>query len=180
MSSKDWRGLVEEIYQSWKNGDVVVEQMEKARAWLYHEYVRAPVPGVLPPETCMGSQEGGACGHPRHNPETGRHDLPPVVKETWDWGGSLVYDLSSEAQLVNEILDELKRARAKFPGDNVTTLALVEEVGELAKATFEESAARVRKEAIQVATMAMRVVLDGDSTLDAWRAQKGLDPLGAK
>jgi len=79
--------------------------------------------------------------------------------------------------LADEILRELVRARTKFPGDNVTMLALMEEVGELAKASFEESRDRVRKEAVQVATMAMRVVLDGDSTLDGWRSTKGLDAL---
>lgn len=82
-----------------------------------------------------------------------------------------------ERELADAILAELRRARAKFPGDNVTMLALMEEVGELAKATFEESRENVRKEAVQVATMAMRVVLDGDATLDAWRAAKGLDAL---
>lgn len=87
--------------------------------------------------------------------------------------------VADEEQLAYEILAELRRARAKFPGDNVTTLALMEEVGELAKATFEESRTRVRKEAVQVATMAMRVVLDGDQSLDLWRAGKGLDSLVA-
>ena len=82
-----------------------------------------------------------------------------------------------ERILLEEILAELTRARTKFPGDNVTMLALMEEVGELAKATFEESRARVRKEAIQVACMAMRVVLDGDATLDEWRYGKSLDAL---
>jgi NTP pyrophosphatase (non-canonical NTP hydrolase) len=79
--------------------------------------------------------------------------------------------------LLEEIEEELERARAKFPGDNVTFAALVEEVGELAKATFEEPRANVRKEAVQVAVMAMRMVLDGDHTFEAWRASKGLDPL---
>ena len=87
---------------------------------------------------------------------------------------------ASVIDLLCEIAAELERARAKFPGDNVTTLALVEEVGELAKATFEQSRAAVRKEAVQVAVMAMRVVLDGDATLDDWRAAKGLDPLITK
>jgi pyruvate/2-oxoglutarate/acetoin dehydrogenase E1 component len=84
-----------------------------------------------------------------------------------------------EWQLGRDIIAELGRARAKFPGDNVTMLALMEEVGELAKATFEEPRANVRKEAIQVACMAMRIVLDDDATLTAWRAGKGLDALVA-
>lgn len=82
-----------------------------------------------------------------------------------------------EERLASDILAELMRARAKFPGKNVTFAALVEEVGELATATFEEGRDRVRKEAVQVAVMAMRMVLDGDHTFDAWREGKGLDPL---
>lgn len=85
--------------------------------------------------------------------------------------------VDEQKKLVDEILAELARARTKFPGDNVTLAALMEEVGELAKATFEESRAKVRKEAVQVAVMAMRMVLDGDHTYDAWRASMGLDPL---
>lgn len=84
---------------------------------------------------------------------------------------------SPEHQLARDILAELVKARAKFPGKNVTFAALVEEVGELATATFEESAERVRKEAVQVAVMAMRMVLDGDHTFNEWRAEKGLDHL---
>lgn len=85
--------------------------------------------------------------------------------------------MSDEQKLAAEILAELTRARAKFPGCNVTMLALMEEVGELSTALFEESRASVRKEAVQVAVMAMRVVLDGDQTLDQWRADKNLDAL---
>ena len=82
-----------------------------------------------------------------------------------------------EDLLAGEILAELTRARAKFPGKNVTFAALVEEVGELATAVFEEGADRVRKEAVQVAVMAMRMILDGDHCFEPWRAEKGLDPL---
>jgi hypothetical protein len=85
-----------------------------------------------------------------------------------------------EQVLADEILRELVCARSKFPGKNVTFAALVEEVGELATATFEESRARVRKEAVQVAVMAMRMVLDGDHTFDDWRSSKGLDALTAE
>ena len=82
-----------------------------------------------------------------------------------------------EKTLFHEILAELVRARQKFPGKNVTFAALVEEVGELATATFEESRSAVRKESVQVAVMAMRMVLDGDHCFDQWRSDKGLDPL---
>lgn len=85
--------------------------------------------------------------------------------------------MDDERELIEEILSELNRARAKFPGDNVTTLALVEEVGETATALFEEPRAAVRKEAIQTAVMAIRLILDGDATLRLWRALKGLDTL---
>lgn len=85
--------------------------------------------------------------------------------------------MTPEQELIEQISAELKRARKKFPGKNVTFAALVEEVGELATATFEESRDRVRKEAVQVAVMAMRMVLDGDHCFDDWRAEKGLDPL---
>jgi len=78
---------------------------------------------------------------------------------------------------LERIRAELTRARAKFPGKNVTMLALMEEVGELATALFEEPRENVHTEAIQVAVMALRVILDGDNTIDDWRAEKGLDPL---
>lgn len=85
---------------------------------------------------------------------------------------------SDVERLLQDIRAELQRARELFPGKNVTFAALVEEVGELAKAVFEEPTERVRKEAVQVAVMAMRMVLDGDHTFDDWRRAKGLDPLG--
>lgn len=95
-------------------------------------------------------------------------DALPAIEAGWR---------EPEQQLADEILAELVRARTKFPGKNVTFAALVEEVGELATATFEETRGRVRKEAVQVAVMAMRMVLDGDHTFDGWRASKGLDAL---
>ncbi len=73
--------------------------------------------------------------------------------------------------LHEEILRELERARAKFPVQDVwiTLAALTEEVGELNEAVLQccsdsnpkgKTLADIRKEAVQVACMAMRVVLD--------------------
>lgn len=76
-----------------------------------------------------------------------------------------------------EVRAELIRARAKFPGDRIMTIALAEEFGELCKAVLDEPAANVRKEAVQTAVMAARVVLDGDSSVTEWRAKRNLDPL---
>ena len=84
---------------------------------------------------------------------------------------------TGERRVLLDVIAELQHARDKFPGPNVTALALMEGVGELATALFSESLERVRKEAIQVAVMAIRCILDGDQTLDDWRASKGLDPL---
>jgi hypothetical protein len=89
-----------------------------------------------------------------------------------------VEDLRVE-KLIEDIVTELVNARTKFPGENVTFAALIEEVGELATATFGETRERVYQEAVQVAVMAMRMVLDGDHTFDDWRSNHGLDPLVA-
>jgi hypothetical protein len=64
---------------------------------------------------------------------------------------------------------ELKRARMKFPGRNMNFAALVEEVGEVARSlmnngTDEKGHANVRKEAVQTAVMAIRVIEEGDET----------------
>lgn len=106
----------------------------------------------------------------------------PAVRAWIERGGQRaptpkVVTVTEEHRLAIEILAELARARTKFPGKNVTFAALVEELGELATATLSESRDRVRKEAVQVAVMAMRMVLDGDHTFDSWRAEQRLDPL---
>lgn len=74
--------------------------------------------------------------------------------------------------LLLEIRAELDRARAKFPAsDNLTTIAMFEEAGEVAKAVLSEDPSAVRKECVQLAVMAMRIVLDGDPSTTAYRAK---------
>ena len=105
------------------------------------------------------------------------NDVLDLIDEIYRPCKDSVIDTDLVHDLLDDIRVELQNARSKFPGKNVTFAALVEEVGELATATFEESRDRVRKEAVQVAVMAMRMVLDGDHTFDQWRQDKGLDPL---
>lgn len=88
-------------------------------------------------------------------------------------------DANQIDSFLGEVRVEIVRARSKFPGDRIMTIALAEEFGELAKAILDEPAANVRKEAVQTATMAARVVLDGDGSVAEWRAARGLDPLVA-
>ena len=87
-------------------------------------------------------------------------------------------DNYDEALFLSQVADELHRARAKHPGDNATLAALVKEVGELSQAMIDHDARHVRDEAVQVAAMAMRLILDGDYWMNAYRASKGLEPVG--
>ncbi len=127
-----------------------------------------------------------------------RQDLLSLFAAPWDaareeagWEGNPILQgemdlneitaVAQQSDPVEDFLDqvraELTRARALFPGDRIMTLAMAEEVGELVKAVLDEPAANVRKEAVQTAVMAARVVLDGDGSVNDWRAAKGLDPL---
>lgn len=88
-----------------------------------------------------------------------------------------VRQATAEEVFLAQVLDEVLRARAKFPGDRVMGLALAEEFGELIKAVLDESPERVRKEAVQTAAMCVRLVLDGDGSVKEWRAARGLAPM---
>jgi NTP pyrophosphatase (non-canonical NTP hydrolase) len=77
---------------------------------------------------------------------------------------------SRELRFLADVMDEVHRARKLFPTNAALMVALMEEVGELAKAMLDESDDRVRAEAIQVAGLAMRVAIEGDSTLAAVRS----------
>lgn len=77
------------------------------------------------------------------------------------------------AQFLSDVNDELLKARKKFPDSQASVVALMEEVGELAKATLCEPDDNIRKEAVQVAAMACRISDEGDSTLDTYRVANG-------
>lgn len=76
-----------------------------------------------------------------------------------------------EEFFLQDVLEELKRAREKFPSATHSIIALMEEVGELAQAVLKHRAGkwpteRIYEEAIQVAAMAMRVALENDPSLN--------------
>ena len=66
-----------------------------------------------------------------------------------------------------ELADEIVRARAKFPGSRFLLAALTEEVGELARAILQRKTGdEIKREAIQVACVALRIYEEGDSAFD--------------
>lgn len=75
---------------------------------------------------------------------------------------------SADGLMLKLVRDELKAAREAFPGKTHMLCAMVEEVGELAQAIMQHdrqqgtSAQEVLREAVQVATMAIRVAVEGD------------------
>jgi hypothetical protein len=74
---------------------------------------------------------------------------------------------ADETTTLGAIAAEVARGRAKFPAGRMLLPALVEEVGELAKALLQKRPrAESRKEAMQVAAVAMRIMEDGCSEFD--------------
>lgn len=75
---------------------------------------------------------------------------------------------NAELKLVDIFLanvgDEIVRARKKLPDNRHLLAALMEEVGELAKAHLEnEGYDRIYQEAMQVACVAARIATEGDA-----------------
>lgn len=65
---------------------------------------------------------------------------------------------------LSAISDEVQRARTKFPNNHKMLAALVEEVGELAQALLQRRPIEaIRKEATQVACVAVRIIEEGDA-----------------
>ena len=76
---------------------------------------------------------------------------------------------SEDGKMIRAIRGELQQARDAFPNNQFMLTALTEEVGELSQAMMEHSRggsktpAEIFHEAIQVATMAIRVATEGDA-----------------
>ncbi len=73
----------------------------------------------------------------------------------------------SVEKFLNDVSIEHANAIKAFPPPNKNLAALVEEVGELATALIDNEPEQIYVEAVQVATMAMRVALEADPYLYA-------------
>lgn len=93
--------------------------------------------------------------------------------------------MTMKAELLKSMMplvNELAHARRKFPDSQYTMTALAEEVGELAEAyEIDPHSPETKKEALQVACVAMRIVLENLDTSGECRevvqAMKALEPL---
>jgi hypothetical protein len=85
-----------------------------------------------------------------------------------DWGRMGPHpDRYASATAMTELSAEIARARGKFPHNRLLLAALMEEVGELASALLQrEPRARIEREALQVAAVAMRIFEEGDATFE--------------
>lgn len=77
------------------------------------------------------------------------------------------YSNSMKGTTASDVAEEVMRARDKFPGNKFLLAALVEEVGELAQAMLQKkSPEEIRREATQVACVAVRIIEEGDASFD--------------
>jgi len=80
-----------------------------------------------------------------------------------------------ETLTLNKVIAEVDRARTKFPGGAMLLPALMEEVGELAKALLQKKTRdEWEKEAIQVAAVAVRIIEEGCPEFDSLTAEQSL------
>lgn len=85
------------------------------------------------------------------------------------WGRFNRHSGGAAYQSTNDALDaELARARAKFPGNRFLVAACAEELGEMAAALLQRrDPEEIRREALQVACVALRIYEEGDASFEA-------------
>lgn len=73
------------------------------------------------------------------------------------------YPQSPNPSTVEDLAEEIVRARKKFPSNRFLLAACAEELGELAEAFADKDQAGIAKESRQTACVAMRINEEGDS-----------------
>lgn len=78
-------------------------------------------------------------------------------------------------ELIEDVAAEVRRARAKFPAHEDLTVALFEEAGEVAKSQLQCAPHEViRKELVQVIAVCVRIITEGDATMERRRTEKNI------
>lgn len=71
------------------------------------------------------------------------------------------------SETIRALQEEMLKARRKFPHNTRLTVALMEELGELAKAELQgRMHAEIQKEALQVACVALRIFEETDADFE--------------
>lgn len=78
-------------------------------------------------------------------------------------------------ELVNLTHEEAYEARRKFPTSEKRFSALMEEVGEIAKAFNEDDCEGWRRECIQAAAMCLRLAAEGDPAYKVTQGESDVD-----
>lgn len=73
-----------------------------------------------------------------------------------------------------DVMEEVERAKKKFPYTYCVTLAMCEESGELARAVLGQSDESIYKEAVQTVAMVFRIITEGDPSANQYRALNGI------
>lgn len=118
---------------------------------------RALVAHQREPTYAQGFDEGYQAGY-----EAGRQTVLITIE----------HRNSADEEFQTAVREEIKRSRVKFPAPDANHAALIEEVGEVAKALMYEPWDNVVKECVQVATMALRLAVEGDATMREFRTLK--------
>lgn len=99
-------------------------------------------------------------------------DIEGCHKQTTPAPGYLA-GVASTPKALDDLATEILRARDKFPGNAHLLAALTEEVGELATELLQRGNCRdARKEAIQVACVAIRIATEGAKEFDTLTEQE--------
>jgi hypothetical protein len=101
--------------------------------------------------------------------------LTPLVVLTREGGRPVAHQSDDDLDFLHEVFEELARAREKYPTANLLGLALMEEVGQLARVLLDDSPETIRRYARQVAAVATRIATEGDESIDDFRELAGLD-----
>ena len=157
--------FVKDGFHSFCVACLTVQKSDSPAAWCVNHAALLHLIETIPHDVCGNSRDCIVCKN-RIKPADGVC-FSCVCASMLKIQRGLGYTDSPEETTVCDIAEEVVAARKKFPGSEFLLAALMEEVGELARAFLQnEGQQRVYDEAKQVACVALRIMEEGDSTFD--------------